>query len=86
MQVVMSFFVAGAALPEIFHLSANVPKTVLCGRRDIFAALSEDDWHFARQARQIVDSHGQFAWQPQHIRRAACCVFCKSHCQGCVKW
>ena len=48
-QLVMSFSVAGVALPDIFtifHVSANVSKIVPRGRRNTFATFSEDAFAF----------------------------------------
>ena len=56
----------------------NVSKVVLCGRRNTFATFSEDAF-FGRV-------HLHFAWEAQYFRRVVLRVFCKSHCQCCVKW
>ena len=40
----------------------------------------------AWQAQHFGNLHGHFAWQAHHFRRVMLRVFCKSHCQGCVKW
>ena len=44
-QVVMSFCVAGVALPHIFTC-LQTRRTSFCGRRNTFASLSEDDLQF----------------------------------------
>ena len=74
------------------HVSPNVPKILVCGRRNTFARLSVDELHFA--------------WPAQHFRCVALRVFRESqsrlrvqwwqrgtwqawhfvHCRGCVKW
>ena len=64
----------------------NVPKVVLCGRRNTFATFSEDALHFSWQAQHFGRVHRHFSWQAQHFRRVVLRVFCKSHWQGCVKW
>ena len=75
---VASFCVAGVALRDIL---------VLCDRRHtFFASFSKDEVHFSWQAQHFGDLHHHFAWQAQHFRRVVLCVFCESHCQGCVKW
>ena len=38
------------------------------------------------QAQRFGDFHLHFAWQAQHFSRVEMWVFCRSHCQGCVKW
>ena len=49
------------------HVSANGPKVILCGRRNTFASLSEDELHFLWQAQHFGDLHRHFAWQAQHL-------------------
>ena len=44
----------------------NVPKVVLCGRRDTFASFSEDALQFSWQAQHFGRVHLHFAWQAQH--------------------
>ena len=44
-QVVMSFCVAGVALPHIL-VSEKLSKLVLCDRCDTFASFSEDELDF----------------------------------------
>ena len=53
------------------HVSLKMSRVVLCGKCNTFVTFSEDDFHFA--------------WQAQHFRRVVLRVFCKSHCQSCVK-
>ena len=64
----------------------NVSKVVLRGRRNTFAAFSEDVLQFSWQAQHFGRVHRHFSWQAQHFRRVVLRVFCKSHWQGCVKW
>ena len=63
----------------------NASKVVLCGRRNTFATFSEDALQFSWQAQHFGRVHRHFAWQAQRFRCVSCCVFCKSHWQGCVK-
>ena len=50
-------------------------KAVLCGRRNTFASLSEDELQFSWQAQHFGDLHRHFAWQAHHFRRVAPRVF-----------
>ena len=68
-----------------FHVSANASKIVLCGKRNTFASLSKDDWQFSWQAQHFGDLRCHFARQARQFRRVVLPVFCKSHCQDCVK-
>ena len=56
----------------MFH---NVSKVVLCGRRNTFASLSEDELHFSWQAQHFGDLQRHLAWQVQHFRRVVLRVF-----------
>ena len=56
------------------------------GRRNTFATFSEDALQFSWQAQHFGRVHRLFARRAQHFRRVVLRVFCKSHCQGCVKW
>ena len=48
---------------------------VLCGRRNTFAAFSEDALQFSLQAQHFGRVHRHFAWQAQHVRRVVLPVF-----------
>ena len=72
--------------PDVAQPFANVSKVVLCGRRNAFATFSEDVFQFSWQAQHFGDLYRYVAWQAQHFRHVVLRVFCKSHCQGCVKW
>ena len=71
-QVVMSFCVAGVALPDVYTCLQPCRQIILCGRRNSFAWILEDDLQFWWQAQHFVDFHHQFAWHAQHFR---CVVF-----------
>jgi len=79
-----SFRVAGVALfVTIQHVSImfhNVSKVVRV------ASFSEDALRFSWQAQHCGDLHDHFAWQAQSFKRVVLRVFCKSQCQGCIKW
>jgi len=60
-----SLRVVGVALRES-DVFRNVPKVVLCGRRDTFASFSEDALQFSWQAQHFGRVHLHFAWQAQH--------------------
>ena len=64
----------------------NVWKIVLCRKRNTFAMFWEDALHFSWQTQHFGGVCLHFVWQAQHFRRVLWLVFCKSHCQGCVKW
>ena len=64
-NIIASFRVAGVAL-------CDIPT---CGRRNIFASISEDELQFLWQAQHFGDLHRHFAWQAQHFGRFSCCVF-----------
>ena len=81
--VTFGSFTCGAAHSDVF---GNVPKVVLCCRRNTFATFSGDVLQFSWQAQHFGRVHRHFAWQVQHFRRFVLRVFCESHCQGCVKW
>ena len=82
-RVAFGSFTCGAAHSDVF---GNVPKVVLCCRRNTFATFSGDVLQFSWQAQHFGRVHRHFAWQVQHFRRVVLRVFCESHCQGCVKW
>jgi hypothetical protein len=67
-----SFRVAGVAFRDIQTIS------------DVFCDVSKA--HFVWQAQHFGCVHHHFAWQARHFRRVVLRVFCKSHCQGRIKW
>ena len=81
--VAFGSFTCGAAHSDVF---GNVPKVILCCRRNTFATFSGDVLQFSWQAQHFGRVHRHFALQVQHFRRVVLRAFCESHCQGCVKW
>ena len=74
------------ALRDILTCLINVSEVVLRDRRNALARFADDGLHFSWQAQHLGDLHAHFAWQAQHFGRVVWRVFCKSQCQGCVKW
>jgi len=75
-RLVASFRVAGVALRDIQTLFfCKVSKVVLCGRRNTFAAISENALQCSWQAQHFGRVHRHFAWQVQHFRRVVLRVF-----------
>ena len=78
-----SFRVGGMALCDILTCLSQV---VFLTSAMHFARFSEDEFHVSWQAHKFGDLNRLFAWRVHHLRRMVLCVFCESHCQGCVKW
>ena len=56
----------------MFH---NMLEFILCGRRNTFASLSEDELHFWWEVQHFGDLQRHSAWQAQHFRRVVLRVF-----------
>ena len=69
---VASFRVAGVALRDIQTCFVTCRKSFFCGRRNTFAAFSEDALQLSWQAQRFGRVHRHFAWQAQHFRRVVC--------------
>jgi len=83
---VASFCVAGVALRDIQTCFVTRRKLFCVAGAILLATLSEDALLFSWQAQHFGRALRHFAWQAQHFKRVVLRVFCKSYCQGCVKW